>query len=262
MAAAITAVDGTNLAEPDAELLAFVAEMYGVQMDQLAALVAGRGESSGNAARSAQELLARWRAAGLAETEKLTIGEPWIWASRAGLNACGLRTKVVKPAAHGLRHTHAVTDVRLAVERTPAFRDGGAWWRSERSIMTSLEFPARPVHIPDGEVHWPAECASPWAGEIWAVEIEISYKSIERTAGIMREILTCTGGWDRIPPGNPVPGMAPRYARLVYVCSRKTLRGTLNARVEAGSPLSGRIDIHDLPESAMRLNTPKPGWEP
>jgi hypothetical protein len=247
--------------ESDADLLRFVAAMYALQLDQLAALLADRGEPSGNAARGARELLERWRAAGLAETGALTIGEPWVWASRAGLNACGLRTRTVKPAAPGLRHTHAVTDVRLAVERTPAFRDGGAHWRSERSIMTSLGFPARPVHVPDGEVYWPAHGATPGAAEIWAVEIEVSRKSIERTAGIMREILTCAGGWDKVPPTTAAAGMAPRYARLVYACSPRTVPAVLSARAEVGSPLSERIDIYDLPESALRLNTPKRGWE-
>jgi hypothetical protein len=245
------------LIRTDLDLLAFVAEMSGVQLDQLAALLADRGEHSGNAAASARQLLARWRAAGLAETEALTHGEPWVWASRAGLNACGMRGKVSKPAAARLRHTHAVTDVRLAVERTEDFREGGAAWRSERTILSLLE--CRSEHVPDGEVHWPADTRSPWAGQAWAVEVELSYKSVERASGIMREVLTRTGDWARFAP-SPVPTVAPRYARLVYVCSRASVRAILNARAEVGSPLSARIDVHDLPASAQRFRAPKRGW--
>ncbi len=243
------------LTGPDAALLGFVAQMYGVQLDQLAVLLADRGEPAG----SARELVARWRAAGFAETGELSLGEPWAWATRKGLDACGLRTKLVKPATQTLRHTHAATDVRLAIQQTAAFRDGGAWWRAERSILSGLEFPARSAHVPDGEVHWPAGSGSPWAGQIWAVEVELTRKSVERTAQIMGEALARTADYGPAPAA--MAGVAPRYARLVYACSPVAVRTVLNARAEVGSPLAARIEVHDLPESAMRLNTAKRGWQ-
>jgi hypothetical protein len=159
-----------------------------------------------------------------------------------------------------LRHTHAVTDVRLAVERTRAYRKGGASWFAERRILAGLGFPARREHIPDGEVHWPADGGSAWAGEIWAIEVEISRKTVERTTGIMHEALSKTGELGS-PPGLAKPGQLPRYARMVYICSANSIRPVMNARAELGAPLAARIDVYDLPESAMRLNTPKRGWE-
>jgi hypothetical protein len=245
----------------DAELLRFVAEMQGIQMNQLAVLLTDWGESADDIVGVARELVADWRAAGYAETGQLSLGEPWVWATRKGLDACKVRAKLVKPSARFLRHTHAVTDVRLAVQRTAAFRESGAWWRAERTILGELGYPARTQHVPDGEVHWPVGNGSPWAGETWAVEIEINPKTVERTAAIMREALTRIGGFGRVSDSNPVPSVAPQYARLVYVCSPDAVRVVLYARAEVGSPLSGRIDIHDLPESAMRLNTPKRGWD-
>jgi hypothetical protein len=116
-------------------------------------------------------------------------------------------------------------------------------------------------HVPDGEVHYPGGVRSPWAGEIWAVEVEISAKTVERTAAVMLEVLTRTHGYGSHDTSAPMPATTPRYARLVYVCSPKAARAALSARAEVGSPLSGRIDIHDLPESALRLRTPKRGWE-
>jgi hypothetical protein len=246
----------------DAEPLKFVTEMFAVQLDQFAALLADRGEPVGETASIARDLLARWRAAGYMETDQLSPGEPWVWATRRGLDACGLRTRLVKPAVRLLRHTHAVTDVRLAVQRTAAFRRGRAWWRSERSILSEAGFPARTEHVPDGEVRWPDGTDSPWAGEAWAVEIEISRKSVEATAKIMHEVLTQTGDPGRASASTPMPALAPRYARLVYACSGSTVQTVLNARAEVGLPLSARIDIHDLPESATRLNTPKRRWQP
>jgi hypothetical protein len=248
--------------ETDAEILGFVAEMSGVQLDQLAALLAGRGEPAGRTADLAREMVARWRAAGYAQTGELTLGEPWVWASRRGLDACGVRAAMVKPAAHALRHVHAVTDVRLAVEQTSSWREGNAWWRAERPLLAALDFPSRSEHIPDGEVHWDADGGSPWAGETWAVEVELSRKTIERIAGIMRELLTRTSDYGSPPGGIVVPGQPPRYARVVYVCSQASVRSMLRARAEIGAPLSARLKVYDLPESAMRLNTLKRGWQP
>jgi hypothetical protein len=244
----------------DAALLRFVASMYSLQLDQLAALLADRGVPAGRAGSLAREVVARLQAGGDAETGQLTLGEPWVWATRKGLDACGLRTKLVKPRESGLRHTHAVTDVRLAVGRTSAYRRGRASWRAGRSILAG-QFPARSGYVPDGEVHWPAGSGSPWAGEIWAVEVEVSRKSVNRIAVIMQEVLTRTDDYHAALAGTAEPGRPPRCARLVYVCSPVTVRIVLRARAELDAPLAARIDVHDLPQSAMRLNTPKRGVE-
>jgi hypothetical protein len=249
------------LSRSDLDVLAFVVEMSALQLDQLVVLLTVRGEAAENATDRARRMVARWRVAGYAEIGELTLGEPWVWATRRGLDACGLGARVVKPKAVLLRHTHAVTDVRLAVERTSTWQQGGASWRSERRILGGLGFPDRPEHIPDGEVHWPADVGSPWAGETWAVEVEVSRKYVERIVEIMYEVLVKTGEL-----GSAVslagPGIPPRYARLVYVCSKESVRAVLSARAKVGAPLSARIDVHDLPESATRLNNPKQGWEP
>jgi hypothetical protein len=250
-----------SLPRANAALLGFVAAMYGVQLDQLAALLADWGEPADSAVGRAREVVARWRAAGYADSGELTLGEPWVWATRKGLDACGLRTKLIKPGAHYLRHTHAVTEVRLAVQRTSAYRQGRASWRSERSIAAG-ELRSGLGHIPDGEVHWPAGSGLPWAGEIWAVEVEISRKSVVRTAAIMQEALARTSDYGPTANGSAVPGRPPRYARLVYTCSPASVRAVLNARAEVGSPHSARVEVYDLPESATRLHTPKRGWEP
>jgi len=248
-----------SLTESELALLGFVASMYGVQLDQLAALLTDCGVSPGSASDTADEVVARWRAAGYADCGNLTVGEPWVWATRKGLDACGLRTRLVKPSAHLLRHTHAVTEVRLAVERTSAYRQSRASWRSERSLLAG-EFPSRVGHVPDGEVRYPPGSGLPWAGEIWAVEVEISRKSVERTAAIMQETLRRTTDYRPSPPDSVAPGLPPRYARLVYVCSVASVQAVLEARAEVGPPESARIDVYDLPESATRLQAP--GWRP
>lgn len=257
----LPAASGGNRPGTDEALLGFVAAMYGVQLDQLAALLADLGVPADSAGDRAREVVARWRAAGYADSGELSLGEPWVWATGKGLDAHGLRTRLVKPAAHGLRHTHAVTEVRLAVQRTSSYRQSRAWWRSERSILAGL-FPSRVGHVPDGEVHYPDGSGMPWAGEIWAVEVELSRKSVERTAAIMAEALARTTDYGPTANASAAPGLPPRYARLVYVCSPASVRTVLNARAEVGPPGSARIDVYDLPESAARLHTPKREWKP
>jgi hypothetical protein len=249
-----------ELPEGDAALLGFVVEMYGVQLDQLAALLADWGEPAGSAAGRAQEVAARWRAAGYADSDRLTLGEPWVWATRKGLNACGMKTTLVKPGPSTLRHTHAVTEARLAVQRTSSYRRSRAWWRSERSILAG-EFPARVGHAPDAEVHYPAGSGMPWAGEIWAVEVELSRKSVARVAAIMQATLDRTSDFGG-PAAHAVPGHARRYARVVYLASATTVLTVLHARAELSPGQSERIEVYDLPSSSLRLHTPKRGWEP
>ena len=245
---------------PEQGLLGFVAEMYAVQLDQLAVLLVSEGEPVDSAAAQARELVARWRAAGYVESDQLSLGEPWVWATRKGLDACGLRTKVARPAARTLRHTHAVTDVRLAIQEAPSW-SAGAFWRAERSMLAELEFPGRPEHVPDGEVHWPPDVGSSSGAQVLAVEVEISRKSVVRTAAIMREVLARTGDYGASATSAAQPGVAPRYAYLVYVCSYTSVRNVLEARAEVGSPLAEQIEVYDLPESAMRLNSLKRGWQ-
>jgi hypothetical protein len=241
-------------ARVDAAALRFVASMHGVQLDQLATLLADRGAPAGQAADLARAVVGRWRAAGYAETGQLSLGEPWVWATRKGLDACGLHTKLVRPKESRLRHTHAVTDVRLAVERTSAYRQARGSWRAER-LIRSGQHVGHLGHIPDGEVHWAAGTGSAWADETWAVEVEVARKSVGRIAALMEEKLAETGDWDTTT-------QPPRYARLIYACSTDSVRAVLSARAEVGAPLAERIDVYDLPESAIRLNSAKREVEP
>lgn len=88
-----------------------------------------------------------------------------------------------------------MTEVRLAVQRTSEYQDGGASWRSERRIRARMGRPPRDQHIPDAEVHWPADRSLPGAGQVSVVEVELSRKPFARIVEIMTETLTRTGGY-------------------------------------------------------------------
>ena len=232
---------GPGLAVRNADALLFAAEMYGVQLDQLATLAGGE--------RSARAAVARWRALGYAETARLSPGAPWLWVTRAGLAACGLRYPPGQPALPRLAHIRAVAAVRLALESTAAYRAASPFWRCERRIRSRYGIGAR-HHLPDAEVHWPDGSPVAWAGECWAVEAELSPKTVARTTEIMRELLARTGDYGCPMADAAVPGRPPRHARVLYVCSPAALGTVLRARAGLG-PFAARIEVRDLPPGAL-----------
>jgi hypothetical protein len=215
--------------------------MYGVQLDQLAELTGGE--------RSARAALARWRALGYADTARLGPGPAWVWVTRAGLAACGLRYTPARPALGRLAHIRAVAAVRIALQATAAYQSADPFWRCERRIRARHGVGVR-QHLPDAEVHWPDGAHVAWAGECWAVEAELTAKTVARTTAIMREILSRTGDYGAPAADAVVPGRPSRHARALYLCSPAALRTVLRARAELG-PLGARVEVRDLPPGAL-----------
>jgi hypothetical protein len=247
------------VSERDITGLLFAAEMYGVQLDQLAACL-------GISETGARAIAARWRQQGYAESARLGPGRAWVWLTRAGLAACGLPYQPVAPALSRLAHLRAVTAVRLALESTGGYASAGAYWRGERRLRARAgrRVPVR-EHLPDGEVHWPDAGPRPasvgWAGECWAIEAELTRKTIRRTAAIMTEILTRTGDYGCPAAEVRVPGQPPRHARVLYVCSAAARPVALRARDTLGASLAGRVEVRRLPP-ATGLAALVPGTAP
>lgn len=231
----------------DSTALPFLADMYGLQIDQLTALL-------GVTSRQSRALVARWVGRKLAESATLSPGPPWVWLTRTGLRAAGTRYPASAPALPRLAHLRAVAAVRLALEPVAAYRDGGAHWRSERHLRARQggRVGGRD-HLPDAEVHWPdmpAPGPAPsWAGECWAIEAELTPKTVARTTAIMREVLTRTGDYGCPAPQARVPGEQPRHARVVYLCSPAATGTVVRARDALGS-LAARVEIRPLPAGA------------
>jgi hypothetical protein len=252
------------VSERDVAGLLFTAEMYGVQLDQLTARLAVSEVW-------ARALAARWREQGYAESARLGPGRPWVWLTRDGLLACGLPYRPAPPALARLAHLRAVTAVRLALESAPGYLAAGAYWRSERRLRARMgsRVPLR-EHLPDGEVHWPDTddpgpdnpvpegrardrgrgAAPPWAGECWAIEAELTRKTVRRTAAIMAEILTRTGDYGAPAAEVRVPGTRPRHARVLYLCSPAARPTVIRARAALPGGLAARVEIRGLPAGA------------
>ena len=232
-----------HLAARDIAGLLFVADMYGVQLDQVATAL-------GVSQSRARAVVLAWRRARYAQSGRIGPGVPWVWLTRAGLAACGLPFPAATPALARLAHLRAVTAVRLALEGTSGYLAAGAFWRSERRLRARMggRVGLR-EHIPDAEVHWPDGAAVAWAGECWAIEAELTRKTVARTAAIMREILTRTGDYGCATAQARVPGHPPRHARVLYLCSPAARPTVARARDLAG-PLGARVEIRDLPPGA------------
>jgi len=241
-------VTGRDVARPgitgrDVAGLLFAAEMYGVQLDQLAAVL--RVSES-----RARAIAARWRRQRYAESARLGPGAPWLWLTRAGLASCGLPYTCAPPALSRLAHIRAVAAVRLALESASGYRAAGAYWRSERRLRARLggRVGLRD-HLPDGEVHWPDAAPVAWAGECWAVEAELTRKTVSRTAAIMGELLSRTGDYGCAAADAAVPGRPPRHARVLYLCSPAARPTVIRAREALGSA-AARVEIRALPPGA------------
>ena len=237
----LTAARG--IGERDIAGLLFTAEMYGVQLDQLASAL-------GVSEARARAIVAGWRKRRLAESARLGPGAPWIWLTRAGLASCGLAYSPAPPALGRLAHLRAVTAVRLALEAASGYAAAGAHWRGERRLRARAggRVGLR-EHFPDGEVHWPSEAAVAWADECWAIEAELTRKTVSRTAAIMRELLTRTGDYGCPAAEARVPGRPARHARVLYACAPAAVATVARARDALGGA-SVRIEIRSLPPDA------------
>jgi hypothetical protein len=230
-----------RLTERDVTGLVWCGEMYGVRADLLAQVLAASDDV-------VRQLHVRWRRAGLVETGKLGPGPVWCWLTRAGLDASGLPYANYRPPLGRLAHVHAVGCVRRALEDWDAWWTGRPQWRSERRLRYRLGSAAgRRGHVPDGEVLWP-EGAADFAGQAWCVEVEVTAKTAQRTAGIMGELLARSQDYDGTP-GRPDGG--PRYARVLYVCSPAALGVARRARGLLPGELAGRVEVRSLPEGAL-----------
>ena len=192
-------------------------------------------------------VVARWRRAGYAATGTLGPGPPWCWLTPAGMAVTGLGYPATRPAVSRLAHIRAVLAARLWLQAGHVYRDGRAWWRGERRIRAAIGGRAGPVHVPDAEVHWPSLEASPYAGQVWAVEAELTPKPLARTVAIMRGLLARTSDYS---PG-VATGQGPRYGQLVYLAAPAARPVVTRAIGALPAPLAARMVIRDLPEGAV-----------
>jgi hypothetical protein len=221
-----------RLSERDIAGLVLCGEQYGAPYDLLAGALEVRADRL-------RGIVARWRRAGYALTGTLGPGPAWCWLTPSGMAVTGLRYPAARPALARLAHIRAVLAIRLWLEAGDAYREYRAWWRCERRIRAAA---ARigTAHVPDAEIHWPSLDGSPYAGQVWAIEVELTPKAAARTGRIITELLT-----------------AMQYAQVVYLTAPAAR--PLVTRIATGlSPWEqARVVVRDLPPSAFMPEPPR-----
>jgi hypothetical protein len=184
-------------------------------------------------------IAARWRRAGYAATGRLGPGPGWCWLTRDGMTATGLGYPASRPALGRLAHLRAILAARIWMQASRAWRDGQAWWHSERRLRADQPAAGRTEHVPDAEVHWPSIAGRPYAGQVWAIEVELTPKPIARTTRIITGLLTATN-----------------YAQVVYLAAPAARPVVTRAAASLPPAERARVAVRDLPGSAF---TPEPG---
>jgi hypothetical protein len=215
-----------RLSQRDIDGLLLCGEHYGAPLDLLA-------EALGVSQFQMNAIAARWRRAGYADTGQLGSGPPWIWLTRDGMKATGLGFPATAPTLGRLPHHRAILAARLWLTAGPAWADGRAWWHSERRLLA--EHPRhKGGHNADAEIHWPSIDGSPYADQIWAIEVELSPKQIERTTEIIIGMLS-----------------SGKYATVVYLTAPGARSAVLHAVGSLSAHQQAKVAIRDLPATAF-----------
>jgi hypothetical protein len=191
-------------------------------------------------------IVARWRRAGYCATGRLGPGPAWCWLTRAGLAITGLGYAPSRPTLGRLVHIRAVLAVRLSLQASDVYREGRAWWRSERRIRAAIGGRAA-GHVPDAEVSWPDLPGTVYGGECWAIEAELTPKPLTRTTAIMTGLVTRTTDYH----SDAAPGSGPRYDRVIYLAAPAARGVTERAAASLPPHLRPRVTVRDLPVGAV-----------
>jgi hypothetical protein len=215
-----------KLSQLDIDAFLLCAEHYAAPDDLLA-------EALGVGRIRLNNLMFRWRRGGYIATARLGPGPLWCWLTRDGMAATGLGFPAARPALARLAHSRAVLAARVWLAGGPVWAESQAWWHCERRLLAD-----RPRHgtghIPDAEIHWPSIDGSPYAGQVWAVEVELTPKPIGRTTRIMTGLLS-----------------PPRYATVVYLTAPAAQSVVLRATGSLPAADRSRVAVRELPAAAF-----------
>jgi len=221
-----------RLSQRDIDGLLLVGEHWGAPTDLLAAAL--RVDPA-----RVPALTARWRRAGYAATGRLGPGPGWCWLTRDGMTATGLGFPATRPALGRLGHLRAILAARLWMQANPAWALGQAWWHSERRLRAEQPAAGRKGHIPDAEIHWPSIDGGPYAGQVWAIEVELTPKPVGRTTRIITGLL------------------APMtYAQVIYLTAPKARSVVTRAAGSLPPGEQARVTVRDLPGYAFTPEQP------
>lgn len=170
-------VNNVVLTDRDVDALRWVAEMYAARVDTLGKVL-GRlgGSDAALAGKTVWRLVDRWRRAGMAERHRVVVGDPaWVTTTAEGRRVADAPWPSWPMRLSQLAHVRAVGELRDLIER----KRSDLRWVCERELRRSQALDRRRgEHLADGLVVL-------GNGKRIAVEVELTAKTHERTAGII-----------------------------------------------------------------------------
>jgi hypothetical protein len=88
--------------------------------------------------------------------------------------------------------------------------------------------------VADAEIHWPSIEASPYPGQVWAIEVELTPKPVDRTTRIMAGLVT-----------------AMQYAQVIYLTAPAARQVVTRAAASLPPGERARVAIRPLPAAAF-----------
>jgi hypothetical protein len=216
-----------RFSQRDIDALLLCGEHYGAPYDLLAVALHVQPDR-------VSALAARWRRAGYAATGRIGPGPAWCWLTRQGMAATGLGFPAGRPALGRLAHIRAVLAARLWLTSGAGWQDGQAWWHSERRLRADRPAAGNTRHVADAEIHWPSLPHSSYGGQVWAIEVELTPKPLDRTTRIMAGLLS------------PM-----RYAAVAYLTAPAAHPVVTRAASRFPPDDQRRIIIRELPPGAV-----------
>ncbi len=208
----------------DLATLGWIAEQYGIRLDQLQLLLGRDAQRETQTAgvvtaATAQRVVERWRKANLVHTKKFLYREPvWVWLTRHGLSELGFSYRYWEPNMRTLEHLYWINQVRLYVEKR---RGDALRWISERSLRQEMTTgtKAHPEHFADAEILL--------EGATIGLEVELTLKKPADLVGIMTSV-----------------GSA--YHTVWYFTSSRSHEGVAKAVAQLSDGMQKQFRIYDI----------------
>ncbi|WP_040698892.1 hypothetical protein [Nocardia vinacea] len=218
--------------------LTILAEMYGAPMDVVA-------EMLGVSINRAYRITAKWAAARMISDRRMrpVPGPSWVFPTKAAAEALlGRSVRHWVPTPKMVAHTKAVFQLRLALTGMDLDR-----WISERQLRSEVGLlkagQPRP-HIHDGRYITAA-------GDLWAVEVELTAKSISTARNSVAQALHVAD--------------SANCAGLTFYCRGEATKNVIRtAAAGLGRPDGPKLTLTDLDELLAKKHTesspaPRPG---
>ncbi|HEY1622514.1 MAG TPA: hypothetical protein VGG16_01820 [Streptosporangiaceae bacterium] len=209
------AANPAPLTQREIDALVLCAEHCGIPYDLLASIL-------GVPVSRAGRIVGRWCDLGWAAAGRLGDGPGWCWLLPAGMRLIDSPYRSAPPNPALLAHSRAVLAARLRFSAS----EPSARWRPERDL-------AGPAHVADGELYWPD--GGRFDGQVWAIEVELTPKSLGRTVQIIHDLL-------RNPAG---------YAAVVYLVSPAARSVVFRAVDALPRDQRARVSVRAAPAEAF-----------